>query len=117
VVALGALESEVMRVCWRAGDPVTVRDVLTILNTDRSEPLAYTTVMTVLARLAEKGLLARTPQGRGYLYTPTVADEAAIAVREVLRTYGDAAVAHFAEHAAADPDLRRRLRRLLDGPT
>lgn len=115
-MALGALEREIMRVCWQAGGPLTVRDVRDELNGTRATPLAYTTVMTVLSNLAKKGLLDRTHRGRGYVYTPAVADEAAIAVRDVLRTYGDAAVTHFAEHAAADPDLRRRLRRLLDGP-
>jgi len=40
--------------------------------------------------------------------------EAAIAVREVLEMYGTAAVAHFAVQASADPELRTRLRKLLD---
>jgi len=112
-VTLGALEGEVMRVCWEAEAPVTVRQVLDILNKDRAQALAYTTVMTVMSRLAGKGVLSRTPQGRGYAYTPAVPDEAALAVREVLRTHGDAAVAHFAAEAALDPALRDRLRHLL----
>jgi predicted transcriptional regulator len=116
-VVLGALEGEVMRVCWDTGNPVTVRRVLDELNTDRAQPLAYTTVMTVMSRLAEKGVLHRTPQGRGYAYAPTAADEAALAVREVLRAHGDAAVAHFAAEAALDPDLRGRLLRLLGEST
>ncbi|EGX61074.1 CopY family transcriptional regulator [Streptomyces zinciresistens K42] len=113
-VVLGALEGEVMRVCWGAEKPVTVRQVLDELNTDRTQPLAYTTVMTVMSRLAEKGVLNRAPQGRGYAYTPAVADEAALAVREVLRAHGDAAVARFAAEAALDPGLRDRLLRLLE---
>jgi predicted transcriptional regulator len=113
-MALGALEGEVMQVCWRVKAPVTVREVLDTLNADRDRPLAYTTVMTVMSRLAEKGVLARTAQGRGYAYTATVADEAAVAVREVLRAHGDAAVVHFAAEASGDPRLRDRLRRLLE---
>ena len=112
-VVLGALEGEVMRACWDAANPMTVRQVLDELNTDRAQPLAYTTVMTVMSRLAEKGVLNRTPQGRGYAYSPTVPDEAALAVREVLRDHGDAAVAHFAAEAGHDPGLRDRLLRLL----
>ncbi|MEU7401900.1 BlaI/MecI/CopY family transcriptional regulator [Streptomyces sp. NPDC044948] len=115
-MALGTLEGEVMRECWAADGPVTVRAVLDHLNEDRERPLAYTTVMTVMSRLAEKGLLARTPQGRGYAYTPTVADEAALAVREVLRAHGDAAVVHFAAEASSDTALRDRLRNLLGDP-
>ncbi|MFI1338175.1 BlaI/MecI/CopY family transcriptional regulator [Streptomyces sp. NPDC020845] len=113
-MALGALESAVMRVCWEARAPMTVREVLGRLNADRDQPLAYTTVMTVMSRLAEKGMLNRAPQGRGYAYTAAVADEAAVAVREVLRTHGDAAVTHFAAEASLDPQLRDRLRRLLE---
>src|SRR5437764_943035 len=65
-----------MQVCWQAGEPMSVRAVLDVLNRGRAAPLAYTTVMSVLTKLADKGLLARTPQGRRFLYTPTVADGA-----------------------------------------
>jgi predicted transcriptional regulator len=116
-VALGTLESEVMRVCWGADGPLLVRSVLERLNERRAEPLAYTTVMTVMSRLAEKGVLTRIAQGRGYAYSSAVADEAAIAVREVLRTHGDEAVAHFAAEAGTDPALRERLLRLLGEST
>ncbi|MET9913837.1 BlaI/MecI/CopY family transcriptional regulator [Streptomyces sp. NPDC006476] len=112
-MALGALEGEVMRACWEAGAPVTVREVLDRINADRKQSLAYTTVMTVMGRLAEKGVLNRTAQGRGYAYTAAVPDEAAIAVREVLREYGDAAVVRFATEASLDAQLRERLRGLL----
>ncbi|MFF4550705.1 BlaI/MecI/CopY family transcriptional regulator [Streptomyces sp. NPDC001435] len=113
-MALGTLEGEVMRACWEAGTPVTVREVLDRINADRKQPLAYTTVMTVMSRLAEKGMLDRTPQGRGYAYTAAVPDEAAIAVREVLREYGDAAVVRFATEASLDEELRERLQVLLE---
>lgn len=111
---LGPLEAEVMDVLWAAGEPLGVRSVLEALNDQRRPELAYTTVMTVMARLAEKAILQREPAGRGYVYEPTVADEAGIAVREVLRGYGDAALAHLVEEARADPKLLRRLRRLMD---
>ncbi|WP_280922564.1 BlaI/MecI/CopY family transcriptional regulator [Streptomyces iakyrus] len=113
-MVLGALEGEVMRVCWNAEHPVTVREVLDGLNKGRAQPLAYTTVMTVMSRLAEKDVLNRTAQGRSYAYSPAVPDEAALAVREVLRTHGDAAITHFAAEAVHDPGLRDRLRRLLE---
>ena len=111
---LGALESEVMATLWSSGSPLSVRDVLERLNEDRSPALAYTTVMTVLARLAEKGVLTREQVGRGFAYAPAVGDEAAIAVRGVVQDYGEAAVAHFVEQARTDPKLYRRLRRLME---
>lgn len=103
-----------MELLWAADGPRSVRDVLDALNAGRRPALAYTTVMTVLARLAEKGVLGRTPAGRGYVYAPAVSDEAGIAVRGVVRDYGEAALAHFVEQARADPKLYRRLRRLME---
>ncbi|MGH9027635.1 MAG: BlaI/MecI/CopY family transcriptional regulator [Acidimicrobiia bacterium] len=110
---LGPLETDVMRVLWGSAGPLTVRDVLGRLNGRRRPPLAYTTVMTVMARLAKKDVLRRHRAGRGYAYEPAVPDEAAIAVRMVVRDYGEAAVAHFVDEARADPRTRQRLERLL----
>jgi predicted transcriptional regulator len=110
---LGPLESEVMEVVWRATGAVSVRAVLDGVNESRKSPLAYTTVMTVMTRLAEKDVLRRVKDGRGYLYEPAVSDEAGIAVRDVLRDFGDSALAHFVEEARADPRLMKRLERLM----
>lgn len=110
----GPLGAEVMEVLWAAGSAMTVREVLDALNRDRSAPLAYTTVMTVLTRLADKGALRRTQRGRSYAYEPVAADTAGIAVRSVLEEFGDAAVAHFVEQVSTDPDAQSRLQRLLD---
>ncbi|WP_229703711.1 BlaI/MecI/CopY family transcriptional regulator [Streptomyces albiflavescens] len=93
---------------------MTVRQVLGVLNADRAQPLACTTVMTVMSRLAEEGVLDRAPQGRGYAYTSAVPDEAALTVREVLCMHGGAAVVHFAIEAALDPGHRDQLWRLLE---
>ncbi|MDP8957433.1 MAG: BlaI/MecI/CopY family transcriptional regulator, partial [Actinomycetota bacterium] len=76
---LGPLEAEVMRVLWKARRPLAVRDVLATLNEERSVPLAYTTVMTVMARLADKGILRRQRGGRSFLYKAAVKDAAEIA--------------------------------------
>jgi predicted transcriptional regulator len=110
---LGPLGAEVMEVLWSAPEPLAVREVLDRLNRGRSEPLAYTTVMTVLTRLAERGAAGRTLAGRGYAYRAAVADAAELAVREVVRDHGAAAVAHLVDHARADPQLLSRLQQLL----
>ena len=110
---LGPLEAEVMEALWAAGEPRSVREVVETVNARRREPLAYTTVMTVMNRLADKDVLRRERQGRGYIYEPTATDPAGIAVRSVIRQFGDAAMAHFVEEAKADPDVLRRLERLL----
>ena len=60
-------ELEIMHVVWEL-ESATVREVHETLNQQR--PLAYTTVMTMMTILEEKGHLARTKQGRAYLYKP-----------------------------------------------
>jgi len=112
---LGPLEAEVMAVLWRAEAPLTVRAVVAELNAGREAPLAYTTVMTVMTRLAGKRVLARSRRGRQYMYAPLAADTADIAVQGVLEEFGDAALARFVERAELDSRLRDRLKRLM-GP-
>jgi predicted transcriptional regulator len=65
---LTAHELELMKIVWRHEEPVTVRDVYEELRTAR--PVAYTTVMTSLKTLEQKGHLKATQQDRAYLYRP-----------------------------------------------
>jgi predicted transcriptional regulator len=111
---VGPLEAELVRAAWDSGEPVSVRRLLEHINEGRSPQLAYTTVMTVMNRLVEKGVLRRRKEGRGYLYEPVASDAAGLAVRGVLRDFGDAAIAHLADEARSDPKVLRRLQRLLD---
>jgi predicted transcriptional regulator len=73
----GALEADVLGVLWAADEPLSPADVRDALGAD----LAYTTVMTVLARLYDKGLLERHRVGRGYVYAPAVHQAALAAQR------------------------------------
>ncbi len=61
-------ELEILKVLWEHG-PMTVRQVLTELN--RSRVRAYTSVMSLMNIMTDKGLLDREPQGRAFLYSPT----------------------------------------------
>jgi BlaI family transcriptional regulator, penicillinase repressor len=67
-MALGDLEREVMTQLWDAAEPLTVRQVHDRLSRDRD--LAYTTVMTVLDRLAKKGVVDQQRADRAYRYAP-----------------------------------------------
>jgi len=60
-------ELEVLKVLWDRGAS-TVREVMDVLNADR--PRAYTSVMSLLNVMTEKGLLVREPQGRAFVYRP-----------------------------------------------
>lgn len=83
---------------------------------DLDDRLAYTTVMSTLARLHRKGLVSRESTGRGYAYTPTV-DEAAHtaeAMAELLDRRHDRAgvLARFVSSLTAEDEavLQRLLR-------
>ncbi len=69
---LGELEADVMSVVWELG-LATVQDVKDALEPRRS--LAYTTVMTVMSRLAKKGMLDRRKDGRAYYYSPAASQD------------------------------------------
>lgn len=77
----GQLESAVLAVLWDAGEPLSpgqVRDRLAAGEGD----LSYSTVVTILSRLHEKGALARSRDGRAFRYTP-VADKAGLTARRL----------------------------------
>ncbi|HET9127639.1 MAG TPA: BlaI/MecI/CopY family transcriptional regulator [Propionibacteriaceae bacterium] len=67
---LGDLEHLIMAVLWQSSEPQSVREVHEKLRADRD--LAYTTVMTVLDRLAKKELVSRELDGRAWRYRPAV---------------------------------------------
>lgn len=70
---MGDLEAEIMECVWELG-PASVKDVHRCLRERRE--IAYTTVMTVMSRLAVKGLLVSRTEGRAYIYE-AVADREA----------------------------------------
>jgi predicted transcriptional regulator len=83
----GALEAEVLAALWAANRPLTPADV----NQEVGGDLAYTTVMTALTRLHEKGAVKRQKVGRAFAYTPLL-DESGIAaarMRDLLESGED----------------------------
>lgn len=114
------LEREVMQEVWRR-ERASVREVLETLNAGERQR-AYTTVMTTMCRLYDKGLLRRERHGKADVYEPALsADDyrrtrAAREVEALVGQYGDAALAHFARHVEElDPARLTRLRKLADG--
>lgn len=104
-----------MHVLWELGS-ATVSDVQEHLHDD----LAYTTVLTMLRTLDEKGHVRHESAGKAYVYFPTVARAAArsSALRHLLdRVFGGNAET-LLTHLVAERDLSReemeRMRRLLD---
>src|SRR5262245_35052862 len=66
---LTPLELDIMKAVWRR-PPITVREVQEAIRPAR--PLAYTTVLTIMDRLHQKGFLNRTLQQRTHLYEPAI---------------------------------------------
>ena len=116
---LGPLETEVMETIWRLGD-TTVRDVHAELAAGRD--VAYTTIMTTMARLAAKGLLIRDTTGLAHRYHPSVSreDYARSTVHSVVDwlvdSFPEPALSYFVEviDDESDPDVMRALRARID---
>ncbi|QKS19428.1 BlaI/MecI/CopY family transcriptional regulator [Curtobacterium sp. Csp1] len=86
--AHGSLEASVLQLLWAQDAPQTGRQIRDALAED-GDPLASTTVLTVLARLEKKGLVERDPASKAY--QPTRADPARTAdsMTEVLGRSSD----------------------------
>jgi predicted transcriptional regulator len=108
-------ELDVMAVLWERG-PSTVAEVRERLG----DPLAYTTVLTVLRTLEAKGSVGHVEEGRAHRYHPLVEREAAgrSAIRRLLGTvFGgspEALLAHLVGERGIDAAELHRMRALLD---
>ena len=113
---LGDRELEVMSWLWVNGSG-TVGEVKDGLD----DPLAYTTVLTILRNLEAKGFLRREDEGRAHRYFPRVQQKAARrrALRRLIDTLflgsPEALLAHLVdEHDLSPAELRRVAKRLAD---
>lgn len=71
---LAPLELDCMSRLWQLGE-ATVREIRD--NLANTRPRAYTTILTIMDRLAQKGFVTRRKMGRAFLYLPSVSlDEA-----------------------------------------
>lgn len=110
---MGALEEEVMTYLWSTDASVTPAEVHQAVAPE----LAYTTVMTILSRLYDKGRLSRGQRGRAYTYEPirSEAEHRAEAMQSTLGDAGDraAVLSQFVESLDAQDAkvLRKLLRR------
>jgi predicted transcriptional regulator len=115
---LHELEAEVMEELWSNGE-APVRSVMDALNGRTRKKRAYTTYMTIMARLHKKGVLERRREGKTDYYAPKLdrgeymASRARSEVEGLVAEYGDVALSHFARQVASlDPARRRALQRL-----
>lgn len=101
-------ELEVMEVLWASSEPLTATDVASRIDEARGWSLA--TVKTMLSRLAAKGALSHSEEGRRYLYSPAIERDSYVSLesrRFVDRLFGgrlSPLVARLAEEQALDKD-------------
>src|SRR3989339_1255591 len=100
---LGPLEQQIMDVLWTSVEPLKPSDVLRRLAGDH----AYTTVMTVLTRLADKKLICRDLQGKAYFYPPCqtknefIKNHLSDIFSGLVNSYGGLAISQFVESLKA----------------
>lgn len=113
---LGDLERAVMDRLWSVPEPQTVRQVREALNTRR--PLAYNTILTVLARLAKKDVVVQYRDRRAYRYAALCSCDDMVAAlmvdalhQEVDPVGRHAALVNFVDRVGAEgaETLRRAL--------
>lgn len=100
-------ELEVLQIIWEHG-PCTVRKVMNLLKPKR--PRAYTSVMSLMNVMAEKGMLNQKPKGRAFIYSAKVsrAKTQSSMLSDLLNRAFDgsanALVAHLLEQAEPDSE-------------
>jgi len=100
ILDLAPLELDCMNALWPRGE-ATVRDVQEALMGVR--PRAYTTIMTILDRLAQKGIVQRRKSGRAWVYSASVSEEDARsrAVAQLVDGFFDGSAAALSAHLAS----------------
>jgi len=106
-----------MQVVWEKGS-ATAGDVLEALP--KNPPTAYSTVVTMLRILEEKGYLRHTKESRAFVYHPVVdqSEASRSAVRHLLKRFfnnsPELLVLNVLKHEQIDPQELRRLRKLIE---
>ena len=103
------LELVCLKALWSLGEG-SVNDVRRVISLNK--PLAYTTVMTLLDRLARKSIVTRRKVGRAFLYSPQVSQDSVrrMAFQEFLESYFDGSAVgliEFLGDAQAGPPAGR----------
>jgi BlaI family transcriptional regulator, penicillinase repressor len=103
-------ELELMKLVWSRGQ-ATVRDLYEALREERR--VAYTTVMTMMNVLEDKGYLEKKSNGRAHVYTPTKPRHQVVGamVRDFVDRVFDGASASLLLHLAKDSRLTERQRK------
>ena len=113
-------ELEILKILWDRDGPASVRDVLGLVNQDAEPPRAYTSVMSLLNVMTDKGLLRRAPHGRAFFYEPasprdeTLGSMLAETLKRVYNGSASLLVAHLLDQSHPSHDELDQIRSLLN---
>jgi predicted transcriptional regulator len=98
-------ELEILKVVWQRGE-ATVREVFRDLSAQRK--IAYTTVLTMMGILEQKGHLKKTAGERAYIYRPTKPQEQVVGsmVNEFVHRVFNGSARPLLVHLVENPDIR-----------
>ena len=98
-------ELEILKVVWHRGE-ATVREVFRDLSSQRK--IAYTTVLTMMGILEQKGHLKKTAGERAYIYTPTKPQQQVVGsmVNEFVHRVFNGSAQPLLVHLVENPDIR-----------
>ncbi|MBN2590351.1 MAG: BlaI/MecI/CopY family transcriptional regulator [Sedimentisphaerales bacterium] len=98
-------ELEILQIIWENG-PCTVRDVMNILKSTKSR--AYTSVMSLMNVMAEKGMLKAKPEGRAFIYSASISQDKTQSqmLKDILNRVFDGSASSLVSHLLnqAEPD-------------
>ena len=116
-ISIGEAELEIMKVIWKASEPVTSLDIGQAVE---NKGWKKTTIATFLTRLVEKGALTAEKQGKLYYYTPLLTEREykRSQTKNLIKTLyngsvSEFTVAFFQEQKLSEQDIQE-LRALLD---
>ncbi|MBD7908805.1 BlaI/MecI/CopY family transcriptional regulator [Sporosarcina gallistercoris] len=109
----GPLEAKILDVLWNDGER-TIKEVQQVL--EKEKPTNFNTVMTVMNRLTEKGILQKRPEGRSSLYKPVTSrteflnTQSKEMTNELMEEFGSVVVSHMLDALEdVDDDLVAQL--------
>jgi BlaI family penicillinase repressor len=114
---LGRVQMKIMQVLWEKGR-ASAREITTALN--QSEPIAHSTVQTLLRKLEAKAAIRHDVEERTFLFYPTVKEDKVkrVAAQELIeRVFGGSAaelVSHLLKHESVPREKIDQIRKLID---
>jgi predicted transcriptional regulator len=115
----GPLEAKIMEILWSMDHSLSIRDVH--MRLEQEKDISFNTVMTVMNRLVDKGVLLKCMEGRSSMYRPSVTKAVFMETRskelthELLDTFGLLAVNHMIDALDdVDEDMLEKLQKKID---